>query len=149
LRSHFDDDPSAALDPRCDELLRRDAPPWQLLELASKRWQAAASLGRAEVVAADLAVLRERLELETTREWWARALVSAVDVLAWTPGPRAATALDDCRRKLDELGELQLSFSHERDRRDLLREVADGFASLRVLLDGTLFGMGASQHELA
>ena len=60
-----------------------------------------------------------------------------------------AAGCRNCRRQLEEIDELQLSLSHELDRRDLLREVSAGFATLRNLDDGTLARMGASRHELA
>jgi hypothetical protein len=147
LRSHFEDDPQAALDPRCEALLRGEASAWQLVELAAKRWQAAATLGRADVIAADLQALKGRLEGEATRESWARALLAACEALAWMPGGAGGTILSDCRRQLDELGELQLSLSHELDRRDLLQELTAAFASLRPLFGDSADSLGAATRE--
>src|SRR5262249_34199400 len=128
-----EDDPAAALDPRCDDLLRREGPPWQLLEFASKRWQAAASIGHPEVVAADLAVLRARLAEEASPEWWARALLAGVTALAWDSSPTGAAMRDDLESGLGGMGELQLSLSHELDQVEFLAELGRQFHSLEDL----------------
>lgn len=123
--------PDEALHQRCLELI--DAVPASvgLANLLEWRWKAAAHRDEAvEVIAADLARLRERF-LAHDDETWARLIFVALDHAAFLDTAAARDLMARCHCDLEQRAHLHLRLTAAFDRFELLQVVA---ASSRTLL---------------
>ena len=127
-------DPIEALQPRCKRLLECDCPAARLANFAQRRWEAAGSLGKWEIIAEDLQTLRERV-FHADRGVWTRLLLAAVESLTWQSDQRAESLAAECRKEADGYSEEHQNLESEFYRCDVLRELARGWKKLDQPLD--------------
>lgn len=105
--------PAEAGSRRCATLLQSDGPASRLVALAAQRWQAAGDDDeRVARIAADLRILRPRVEREDPTAWIG-LLLTAVGWLAWARAPEAAKLMERCRQEAEAASMLhRLSLIH-------------------------------------
>ncbi|MCE9544892.1 MAG: DnaJ domain-containing protein [Planctomycetia bacterium] len=121
-------DPNEALAQRCANLLDRQGPAARLCDLAEARWRAAGSIGRHDVILADLARLHEPVHGES-EELWFRLLVSACNQLAWSSDLAIRREFAVRSREIEEMTHLHNTLRAQFDRMDTLRELAAAWRS--------------------
>jgi hypothetical protein len=125
-RREMADRPEEVLRAQAAKLLHLPLRPGLLADLAEWRWQAAARLGRWDVLASDLEVLRE-LVADAAEETWGRLLFAALDHLAWAQDEGARQLADRCRREVSQLPPLDPQWTYRLDRLDILQELSAGW----------------------
>jgi hypothetical protein len=126
-------DPHETLTCRYFDLLEHVSQTWLLSELVEWRWQAAGRLGRDDVIAADVATLRERFPSQDEESWF-QLLFCAVEQLTWlpvsAPNDNRKKSLAFLRKEIDRHEHLHLRFSDRMDRLHLMDEVFAGWCKL-------------------
>ena len=118
-----------ALHARLVELLEKTTDAPALAILLQMRWQAAARLGRWQVIADDAQRLREVLS-DHDEITWAGQLFTAIDQLAWFDDPAAKQSVDGFIGELHSMQHLHFSLSYSFDRLDLLTHLSAGWRKL-------------------
>ena len=131
--------PYEALTPRCTELLSADGAARGLSELLGWRWQAAAVVGRADIILSDLTQVRSKLIFDDESAW-GQTLLHAVEQLAWASAPPAQrqnldTTAKSLLAELEQLSHVHQELSEGYDRLDMLVEVSRAWRDLLVAGD--------------
>jgi hypothetical protein len=127
-REQVADIPAEALSERYEQLLSDSVPPALLADLIDWRIQAAARLGRLDVLEADLSKL-QRFDIGE-EQLWLRLLFSLADHAAWAGLEEKMQLLSACRREIARHEHLASGLGHLFDRFDLLVEAAEGWLRL-------------------
>lgn len=121
----IDRDPVEAISNRYTELLLSMEQVDRLVDMAQRRWRAAA-LTKWSLIGADLESLRPRLERESASTWL-QLLLMAVDELAWIDELDATQTFDKYAGEINRLGAVRVTDFDKLARFDILRELAAGF----------------------
>jgi len=124
------EDDAEALSGRCARLYEVPTDAARLLELTRLRWLAAARVQRWEVVAADLAELRQRLPA-SARLAWAQVWSAALDQLLWSDAKTAQTLASQCSQSLSGLQSVAPEVEELQRRAVRLRDLAAAWRRLR------------------
>lgn len=122
-------DPAEAFTERCTRLLTHRGTPWSRLNLVRARWTAAALQNRWHYVGEDLDRLHG--QYEDAYQAWARVLLAACEVLAWSSDPAAIALGQRCRLELEQHFSQDIELHDELDRLDLLDEMVSSCARLQ------------------
>lgn len=118
---HLEHDASEAFTRRCTTLLTHQGSPWARLNLVRARWRAAALQDRWHYVEEDIELLRPLYD--DAYEVWARVLVSACEILAWSTNHASLGAAQRCRVELEQHFGHSADLHDDLDRLDMLDEM--------------------------
>jgi|GEM_PF-1591427 len=118
---HLEHDPAEAFTRRCTRLLTHQGSPWARLTLARARWRAAALQDRWQYVEEDIERLRSLYD--DAYEVWARVLVAACEILAWSSNHASLGVAQDCRVELEQHFGQDADLHDDLDRLDMLDEM--------------------------
>jgi hypothetical protein len=126
----LDRNPDEAAGSRCGELLDCPGPSPCYVELVVRRWMSVGRVGRYDVIAADLARLRESIPQQDL-EVWGHLLLAAIHQLAWDESPATEALVKNCCREAEYVAQGHAVLHEMLARCDFLFELVGAWRELK------------------